>query len=362
MVSRIVVVFLLAVLAQARGATVKGTIILNEVGGRSIQNVQIIDSAHTGGPWASGSDGGFTLDYPERHPGQRVRLVVNKEGYVVVNDVQLDLALPADPDASPLQIILCKEADREEMARRFYRLKSFEVIEETYQRRVKELEATQQATAITVSKLQQERDQAKANAEKAAEEFAKNRPGQSSPLYRQALRLFLDGRIDDAMKVLDDEELRRTAEEGEKRIADTVQAWLLKGRLSTLKFRFEAAKEAYEDALHYLKREADPQLWAATQIEVGSTHAQLGIRVEGKAGNEHLTAAITAYRGALEVYTREQLPQQWAMTQNNLGLALKNQGLSSAGARANLLLAQAVAAFHSALEVYTRERLPRTGR
>jgi len=139
MFSRILGVPLLAVVAQGRAATIKGTIVLNEVGGQPIANVQIIDSARTGGPWASGSDGGFTLDYPERHPGQRGQLVVNKEGYVVVNDLQLDLALPADPDARPLQIILCKEADREEMARRFYRLKSFEVIEETYQSRSKGL-------------------------------------------------------------------------------------------------------------------------------------------------------------------------------------------------------------------------------
>jgi hypothetical protein len=228
MFSRILVVFLLAVVAQGRAAIIKGTIILNEVGGQPIANAQIVDSTHTGGPWASGNDGQFTLDYPDRHPGQRVQLMVNKEGYVVVNDVQLDLALPADPDARPLQIFLCKEADREEMARRFYRLKSFEVIGETYQRRVKELEGTRQATAITMSRLQQERDQAEANAEKAAEELAKNRPGQSSPLYRQTLRLFLDGRIDDAIKLLDEDELRRT-EEGEKRIDDAVQAWLLKG-------------------------------------------------------------------------------------------------------------------------------------
>jgi hypothetical protein len=121
MFSRILGVTLLAVVAQERAATIKGTIVLNEVGGQPMANVQIIDSARTGGPWASGSDGGFTLDYPERHPGQRVQLVVNKEGYVVVNDLQLDLALPADPDARPLQIILCKEADREEMARRVAR-------------------------------------------------------------------------------------------------------------------------------------------------------------------------------------------------------------------------------------------------
>jgi len=48
----------LAAVTQARAATIKGTIILNELGGRPVPNVQIIDSAHTGGPWASGSDGG----------------------------------------------------------------------------------------------------------------------------------------------------------------------------------------------------------------------------------------------------------------------------------------------------------------
>jgi hypothetical protein len=61
-----------------------------------------------------------------------VRLVVNKEGYVVVNDVQLEIVLPADADATPLTVILAKEGDREEMARRFYRLKSFDGIEESY--------------------------------------------------------------------------------------------------------------------------------------------------------------------------------------------------------------------------------------
>jgi hypothetical protein len=89
-------------------------------------------------------------------------------------------------------------------------------------------------------------------------------------------RLFLDGRIDDAIKLLDEDELRRTAQEGARQIADSVQAWLLKGA-STLTFHFEAAQEAYKEALRYLKREADPQLWAATQVEVGDTQAELGI-------------------------------------------------------------------------------------
>jgi len=233
----------------------------------------------------------------------------------------------------PLQIILCKEADREEMARRFYRLKSFEVIEETYQRQVKGLEAMQPATPITMGKLQQERDQAKANAEKAAEGFSQGGARPAFTIVPASPRLFLDGRIDDAIKLLDEDELRRTAQEGERQIADAVQAWLLKGCLSTLTFHFEAAQGAYKEALRYLKREADPQLWAATQVEVGGTHAELGIRGEGEAANEHLTNAITAYRNALEVYTRERLPQDWAAVQTNLGNALQAQGLRTGGSQ-----------------------------
>ena len=89
-------------------------------------------------------------------------------------------------------------------------------------------------------------------------------------------RLFLDGRIDDAIKLLDEDELRRTAQEGERQIADAVQAWLLKGCVSTLAFHFEAAQGAYKEALRYLKREADPRYgrqlrskWAARRRNSG---------------------------------------------------------------------------------------------
>jgi hypothetical protein len=102
MFSRPVLILLLAAVAQARastetqGALVKGSVILNGEGGPGVANVQITDSAHTGGPWATGSDGGFTLDFPNRAPDERVRLGVIKDGYVIVNWVQLDLALPKD--------------------------------------------------------------------------------------------------------------------------------------------------------------------------------------------------------------------------------------------------------------------------
>ena len=146
--------------------------------------------------------GRFALEFPQPSRRDGASIIVEKEDSVVVNDVQLQLALPADADATSLIVILAKEENREEMARLFYRLKSFDAIEESYRKRVKELEDMQQATGVALSKLQQERDQAKAAAEKAAEQLAKNQPGQTSELYLQAKRLFLDGKIDQALSSL----------------------------------------------------------------------------------------------------------------------------------------------------------------
>jgi hypothetical protein len=59
-----------------------------------------------------------------------------------------------------------------------------------------------------------------------------------------------------------------------------IQGWRLKAHLFTLKLRFEEAEKAYETALHYINRETNPQLWAETEVDVGITHRELGIRVE----------------------------------------------------------------------------------
>ena len=103
-------------------------------------------------------------------------------------------------------------------------------------RHLKELEEKQQATAAALAKLQQRREEAIGEADKMAEELAKEKPEESSELYRKALGLFLDGKIDEALEVLSADKLERMAAQAremkakaEKQIADTVQAWLLRG-------------------------------------------------------------------------------------------------------------------------------------
>src|SRR5580704_3940444 len=250
MFSRLSIIFLL-VLADLpvdaetlKSATLKGVILANELSGSPIENVEV-DATSGTNHTISDSSGKFTLEFPQRRAGDTVHIIVKKEGSVVVNDVQLQLALPTDADAAPLIVIVAKEADREEMARRFYRLKSFDAIEETYQKKVKELEEAQQATAAALTKLQQERDQAKAAAEKAAEQLAKNQPGRTSELYQEAKRLFLDGKIEEAITLLDDEKLRQSVAQAKKAFEDAAQAWLLKAQLLTTQFRFDEAEKAY---------------------------------------------------------------------------------------------------------------------
>ena len=212
-------------------------------------NVQV--GAIGANPAASDFLGMFTLEFPKKHPGDTVRLVVSREGYEVVNDVQVwELTLPSPVEARIVTILLCTEGNREEMARRYYRLKSIEAIEETYKRHLKELEEKQQATAAALAKLQQRREEAIGEADKMAEELAKEKPEESSELYRKALGLFLDGKIDEALEVLSADKLERMAAQAremkakaEKQIADTVQAWLLRARMLTVQFRFSEAEK-----------------------------------------------------------------------------------------------------------------------
>src|SRR5438094_3634422 len=138
-------------------AVLRGVVLSNELGGPPMRNIEV--SALVGNTNNTDANGKFTFSCPNKKPGDTVRLIVRKEGYVVVNDIQLELTLPADPEERPAIILLCKEGDREEMGRRFYKLKSVEAIDETYKKKVQD---AQNASAAELAKLRQERDQTKA--------------------------------------------------------------------------------------------------------------------------------------------------------------------------------------------------------
>src|SRR5205823_3569950 len=253
------------------GAVLRGVVLSNELGGPPMGNIEV--SALVGNTNNTDANGKFTFSFPNKKPGDTVRLIVRKEGYVVVNDIQLEVTLPASPEERPLIIVLCKEGDREEMARRFYGLKLRAAADETYKKKLedaqnasaaelaklsqerdevktleetykKRLEDAQNANAAELAKLRQERDQAKGATDKVVEGLVKQKPGGGSELNRTTTRLFLDGKVDRAVVALSDEKLR-----AEKTTEEAIRGWLLKGQLLTVQFRFNDAEKAYQGAI-----------------------------------------------------------------------------------------------------------------
>ena len=250
----IIILMLLAGL-PADAATLKGVVIANEMGGSGMDNVSV--SVDDAGPKSTVSkDGGkFAFEFPDKKAGEVVHVRMNKEGYAVVNDVQLlDVTIPANPDAKLLTIIACREADREKWAGLLYQVTSDKAIEATYQQKLKALEDEHRADAAALVQLQKERDQAKAAAEKASEQLAKSQPGQNTELYQQAKQLFLEGKIEEASKLLgDNDEKRRKSvaqakqaiEQQKKVIENAVQEWCLRPSCSPSSSNSSDAEKAY---------------------------------------------------------------------------------------------------------------------
>src|SRR5690349_1299435 len=80
-------------------ATLMGVVRENQVGGSLVKNVSV--SALGANPAITGADGQFVLHFPQRQPGEDVSIDVSRNGWVVVNDIQLKRTLPANAAQSP---------------------------------------------------------------------------------------------------------------------------------------------------------------------------------------------------------------------------------------------------------------------
>ena len=151
------------------------------MGGPGIPNVQV--SAIGGDNSVSSLSTHVCLRNQNKQPGEEVQLFVQEPGMMVVNDFELRFTLPKDADAEPLILLLCPEDERQEMARRYYQLDSFDPIEKRYQKQLEDLQAKNQATEAAKEQLQIERDRAREAELHAAEELAREKVEEVSDFY-----------------------------------------------------------------------------------------------------------------------------------------------------------------------------------
>jgi CHAT domain-containing protein len=108
--------------------------------------------------------------------------------------------------------------------------------------------------------------------------------------------------------------------------------------------------ELCRQALVLVSREANPDIWAALQSELGNSLAQTLV---GKRA-QNIEDAITAYKKSLQVYTSTEFPVDWSKVQHNLA---NTYSLRTQSDRAQNI-ENAITAYKLALQVRTREDFP----
>lgn len=116
--------------------------------------------------------------------------------------------------------------------------------------------------------------------------------------------------------------------------------------------QYQAAVDAFTQALSVRTPEANPLKWALTQNNLGNALIRIG---EDESGTEHLVRAIAAYTAARDVRSRKGPKLDWAATENNLCLATDLLGERESGTQH---LEEAVAACNAALTERTQQRVP----
>ena len=229
-------------------ATLKGHLVCNRIGGAPVAGAAV--AAESASPTASTTLGAFTLEFPNKKPGDRVKLTVSAAGMTVVNWVQLEVVLPADAGGmNVLTLLLAREADREEMAAEFFRLRS----------------SARSSSSTSSGSRRRGRTKGEAVARVGAGQgtgepdsagVGEGTTGTVIALVRRGDAAGREGKVDEALKTLDEAKLRARAQEAketkeaaDKQLRETARDWALRGSLLATQFRFAEAEGAYRSAI-----------------------------------------------------------------------------------------------------------------
>lgn len=252
-----VVIFIFFISSVQAKVKLRGHVTLQNSNGEPVKGVKV-RALGFGNPTTSNDSGYFLLVFTQKQPGDIVTLCVSKENFEVINRKSLRVVLTPDPNEL-LNIVMCKKGSRDKYARIYYGIAE-DAIHREYKRKKEFLEITSNDYETKLALLRQERDVAIAQAKELARKFAEVNLDQASALYKSAFVFFKDGKIDQALNALNDEELahslensKKAMQKAEEALRQSIENYLLKARLSILKFKYEDAEAYYRTAVKAAK-------------------------------------------------------------------------------------------------------------
>lgn len=256
--------------AQPVNNRLRGFVKLLNSGSQPLAGVQI--SSFGSSPTASKSDGSFELVFANKQPGDKVALLISKNGYDLVNSKEVEDVIIRKNADDLITIVMCPQGQRNQIALNYYNIiiqnanAALEKKLAAIDARLGDLESDDQARNQLLEekeRLRQERDQAVAQAEDLARRLADIDLDQASELSREALETLQSGDLDAALAVLDEEKLDRQLatldakeKQKEEELANIRSArekaignFLLKARLLAASFQFEEAERSFQKAI-----------------------------------------------------------------------------------------------------------------
>ena len=280
----------------------------NHENGDRLANAQI-SAAGEAAPKTSGSDGLFTLEFPTKKPGDKISLHISKPGWRVLHPIMVERLSPAKQDV-PDKIILCQEAQCDASVAEYFASKAVNGIKLDYEKRIAALKgeakgASQgqlKAKDQQIPKLQQERDELLKKAPDAAAQLARVPQGAVSNAYLQAMELFRNGHIQQALEKLNEEEMSAREAKHKQEREEMINSRLLKAKLQVLRGQFDAAQLQFEKAVQLDAQSYDA--WFAYAYFLGR--------------QRQISKAITAYESCLTLVRTTKGKAEVASVLNNL--------------------------------------------
>ena len=161
-------------------------------------------------PTNSDDQGNFRLAFLDKKPGEHIFLIeAQKQGYELVNGKELEVLKISDNDSLGRDLILAKAGVVEAAKKQYYGvsdsalLASFEREKRSLRARLKKAELSEAAFSDQLQALQAQYDLQKQNLDALAEKFARVNFDDVEPIYEEALRLFLAGKVNEAITALE---------------------------------------------------------------------------------------------------------------------------------------------------------------
>lgn len=264
-------------------------------------------------------NGTFSLTIPGKQPGYEVILKVEKPGYEIVNKKELYATLKADASRR-FKLYMCPEGEWERNAVTYYQINEKAITArylEQVEQAKKDLAFSGKVLSDSLARLHEQFQIALRQADDLAQRFAIANLDDASELYKKAFAFFIEGKIDSAIEVLEDDLLDGQMDDAQKEKVEAemlkaqgarkdsvaqrgahalARDYALKAQLAQeqIPIDWNAALNAYKKAI-----ELDPE-----QINYRLTHAQI-LRNQG-----HFLQAVDSYRMILEL-----LPESLAKAQ-----------------------------------------------